>query len=498
VNLNNRGGNGHDDLVGGHNVRTLSDANDTISGDDGDDVLVGDNGIIIRTVLAVSLCGRRFPLVNDWLYYAKAPVTSGSIREVQLFGVMDGISSNDILSGNNGDDRVFGGRGNDTLYGGNGDDELIGGLDNDIIFGNDGHDLIFGDEAMTRKWISSFINITSFDSSSGSKWEYAVLTEDVCNVVDMVSINPSRIAKGVWPSADFWLNGDMIALGVLQSFDGRRRLVNGSWDAYAISFQYEPTSSDDDNIKGGNGNDFIVGQRGDDLIQGNDDNDVLIGDYSHSLSSSLNGTNHPLVINAMRLINQTGGSLLIDIPSDDGILILTAPLVVPRELGQPLPLLGTYAIGSMVSSQLDWFERHINGYNKFLTISSQPQSVFSIITSMVGSILHNNAAVYGNDHLSGGDGDDTIIGDVLISQGWLSSFSANSLIQDARMRSIEMTDSVTLRLSLLAQSVDQVKRLNVLNNVPNQICNASTINVGNDIISGMFCCSCFWRPIFMP
>jgi hypothetical protein len=167
-------------------------------------------------------------LVSDWLYYARAPITSGSIREVQLFGVTDGISSNDILHGNNGDDRLFGGRGNDTLYGGNGDDELIGGLDNDIIFGNDGHDLIFGDEAMTRKWITSNINITSFDTSITTKWEYAVLTEDVCNVIDIMSINPSRIATSVWPSADLWLNGDMIALGVLQSFDGTRRLVYGS------------------------------------------------------------------------------------------------------------------------------------------------------------------------------------------------------------------------------------------------------------------------------
>jgi hypothetical protein len=192
-----------------------------------------------------------------------------------------------------------------------------------------------------------------------------------------------------------------------------------------------------------------------------------------------------LIINAMRLINQTAGSIFIDIPTDDGILILNTPLVVPRELGQPLPLLGTYAIGSMVSSQLDWFEQHIKGYNKYISISSQPQSVFSIITSMAGSILHANAALYGNDNLSGGDGDDTIIGDVLISQGWLSSFSANSIIQAARLRSVEMTDSVTLRLSLLAQAVDQIKRLNVLNNVPNQICNASAINVGNDIISGI-------------
>ena len=56
-------------------------------------------------------------------------------------GVDDG---NDVLVGGNGIDELYGGTGDDELVGGRGDDLLVGGDDQDVLVGGKGNDELFG------------------------------------------------------------------------------------------------------------------------------------------------------------------------------------------------------------------------------------------------------------------------------------------------------------------------------------------------------------------
>ncbi|MDO8699370.1 MAG: hypothetical protein Q7J75_02950, partial [Rhodoferax sp.] len=58
--------------------------------------------------------------------------------------VLDGGTSDDLLTGNAGRDLLQGGAGNDTLNAGAGADYLSGGLGNDILNGGDGADILDG------------------------------------------------------------------------------------------------------------------------------------------------------------------------------------------------------------------------------------------------------------------------------------------------------------------------------------------------------------------
>ena len=85
----------------------------TITGTDGDDVLVG-------TERADVICGLGG---ND---------------------ILHGRSGNDTLIGNKGNDTLYGGRGSDTLIGGRGNDQLYGGRGADTLNGNKGNDTLRG------------------------------------------------------------------------------------------------------------------------------------------------------------------------------------------------------------------------------------------------------------------------------------------------------------------------------------------------------------------
>ena len=85
----------------------------TITGTDGDDVLVG-------TERADVICGLGG---ND---------------------ILHGRSGNDILHGGAGDDVLYGGRGNDALHGGRGNDRLYGGRGSDTLIGGKGNDSLRG------------------------------------------------------------------------------------------------------------------------------------------------------------------------------------------------------------------------------------------------------------------------------------------------------------------------------------------------------------------
>ncbi len=87
-------------------------------GGDDDDVIMGDNGEILREVNSIETL---FPwTVHIWKSYPR-PFHMEKIRDVRRYDDIDYIQGNDWLEGGEGNDIIHGQRGNDWIYGQEGD-----------------------------------------------------------------------------------------------------------------------------------------------------------------------------------------------------------------------------------------------------------------------------------------------------------------------------------------------------------------------------------------
>jgi Ca2+-binding RTX toxin-like protein len=111
-------------------------------GNEHDDVILGDNGAILRIRVADS---GSYPWIHGsvWLTY-KEPFLESVVRNVSRYDDIDGIQGADTIRGGPGNDILLGQRGDDFLYGGSGEDELIGGLGSDYLDGGTGIDILIG------------------------------------------------------------------------------------------------------------------------------------------------------------------------------------------------------------------------------------------------------------------------------------------------------------------------------------------------------------------
>ena len=115
-----------------------SDENDTIFGNDSDNILRGE----AENSQLFDLGG------NDFIKgYGGNDVIYGEIGNDSLFG--DG--GNDSILGGSGNDLISGRIGSDTILGGADSDTISGGRGNDTIFGGDGNDLIHGGSANSNE-----------------------------------------------------------------------------------------------------------------------------------------------------------------------------------------------------------------------------------------------------------------------------------------------------------------------------------------------------------
>ena len=149
-----RGGDDDDDIIGGHNVAGGLDTGDFIGGGAGHDVIVGDNGEVLRTgsslssLVRVLIGGRLYlldPTTQTW--YTGNSITGNSQTdptgvEVRTITLLD--HSTTTASDLYGDDRVDAGTGDDRVFGQLGDDFIQGGDGADYVEGNGGNDFIYG------------------------------------------------------------------------------------------------------------------------------------------------------------------------------------------------------------------------------------------------------------------------------------------------------------------------------------------------------------------
>lgn len=135
-----RGGTGDDELraPNGSDSRLVGgDGEDALYGGNGNDTLIGDDG-------GDTLVG------ND----GDDSIEGNGGRDFILAGrgrdYVTGGVKRDTLLGGNGFDTLLGESGSDVIDGNDGNDVLVGGANNDTISGSSGHDLILGNEGVDR------------------------------------------------------------------------------------------------------------------------------------------------------------------------------------------------------------------------------------------------------------------------------------------------------------------------------------------------------------
>ncbi len=151
---------GQDDLIGGTSTPRFRDGADAVEGNTGDDVLLGDNGSLVRTLQGAPgtwterVYADRYPdgapppdatVARTHDPALEGPSTRFCTTEQTTTCDAASASGGDQLFGDIGNDGIWGQDGNDTLLGGDGDDDLYGELGDDTMYGEAGEDAMLGD-----------------------------------------------------------------------------------------------------------------------------------------------------------------------------------------------------------------------------------------------------------------------------------------------------------------------------------------------------------------
>jgi len=414
------GGNGHDHISGGGTNDELwglpgddtisggagpdrlfgNEGSDLLLGEDGDDLLEGgedddslfggrgsdvlnggpgvDNAFFDGTADAFSLSRLS---ENQWIVTEIATGDTDVVTDVEVFrfdllsvavdNIIIGTEGNDILDGTAademilalaGDDRVSGGDGDDALFGGAGGDHLSGGAGNDQASGGDGGDQILGDDGD--------------DSLSGGEgWDFI-----------NGGLGNDRIDGGATNDELWGLPGDDTIFGS----EGPDRLF-GNEGADNLSGDQQHAES------------LIVS---DDLLVGGEDADLLVGDASATLFhfpyqqnlSPPEGGGVPIPVGLG--LSGVGANDTLEGGTGDDILIGDAGFIHAGRGGNDL-LLGGDGDDRMYG----------DAYTGFVTVGGvgpgppAPPTILSPGAGIGGS------ASGGDDHLEGGEGNDTMVGD---------------------------------------------------------------------------------------
>jgi len=304
--------------------------------------------------------------------------------------------------------RGSGGLGNDTIILSSdimAPAELDGGSGSDILTGGAGNDILLGDAGL----------ITRSYSEDGTLRKDVLLTD-----VGMITgaYNPNNLGcKDLSPAVvSDLLNADLVLLTGAYNADGSKHFVRNAWGCKEWETQLllvslfedgndvlDGGAGDDalfggrgnDTLKGGAGCDYLVGNSGNDLLDGGDENDILVGDGATRV---VPGGVLPNVLHGLHLMNgnsQFGGVVLGDL----GTTIVPIVSVVPGK--DPNPLFGVL---THLSSDLPILPDD-NVLDRVDGTHLVP------LASIITDVAHHLDLLAGNDKLSGGAGDDTVVGD---------------------------------------------------------------------------------------
>ncbi|TYB57633.1 calcium-binding protein [Nonomuraea sp. PA05] len=248
---------GQDDLIGGSSKQSADDESDAIEGNGAADVLLGDNGSLVRT-----MTGNTEKIYTERYPAGQAPADATRVRshdpstpgggstrfctQAQPTCEPTGSYGADHLFGDEGDDGLWGQDGDDELDGGAGDDDLFGELGDDELNGGAGEDAMLGDR--------------------GGVVSERIDAADAQRLGFTVSLNapPKETYRG-FQAGTYDRRTDL-----LHDADG------DAWVSAALPHDGFAKGGDD-RMRGGPGRDSIHGGAGDDLVNGDSGGDEVFG-----------------------------------------------------------------------------------------------------------------------------------------------------------------------------------------------------------------------------
>jgi Ca2+-binding RTX toxin-like protein/acetolactate synthase small subunit len=216
------GGTGNDIIIGGSgNNDALGLGGDNLSGNEGDDIILGDNAYITRNALDV-------------------------VEQIEVLFPDQG--GDDIIAGNDGNDII------------------LGGFANDAIQGNLGNDIIFGDNGKVTRANGVVTRIETTNPTNGGN--------------DDIQGNEGSDVIFGGTGDDTIVGGTDTAADILFGDNGVVVRADGTPQANDI-FSTDPLNAGKDTITGGLGNDIIIGGSGADRLTGNAGDDIIVGDNAY-------------------------------------------------------------------------------------------------------------------------------------------------------------------------------------------------------------------------
>ncbi len=451
------GDDGDDDITGGHNVLGGKDGNDTIHGGNDSDVVLGDNGLILRTEITVS--------PTTWERYP-AP-HADAIRQVQRFDDIDLISGNDIIFGDAGRDILHGQRGNDEIDGGADDDEIMGDLGDDILRGGSGPDIVLGDVGYIHRAFNG--DGTARLNPDGTPHREVYL-EETATLVGTIELDTTPLRSLDPDLAAKILQADMVVLAGNYEADGSRALQpdNDAWRTSLLLLEFEPAGHD--TILGDDGDDVLIGQRGNDNLSGNAGNDSVFGDGLSNLSPMQ--TDLPHVFNGIRLAGLTAPQHTLPTADSCGWAFMTPATLYPEVMDMNSAFDIDFSSANTLPDVTDAVLNQVGAGPLTLPDGTSISPMLAIVPDVVG----HESVLPGNDTIDGGDGDDLLVGD----NGSVFSPMKTGLseIDAAASDAQDALAAVKHTLSTLAIDFDHVQH------DINLIADTKTIEIGRDNIVG--------------
>ena len=432
---------------------------DTIIGGQGADAIFGDRGVVdyydasgnLVTRLGIGV-GERSTDPND-PNFVPAKQTDGGFGELRTFAVRDAqLGGDDILIGGLGDDQIWGGAGNDIMLGGIG-------------------------------------QVTRTYNADGSLLRTDVLLLDEAYITGSIALDGSGVPCGDLATVNALLNADVALLTGAYNADGTKSFNSDhSWNESALLLNLVSDGNDvmyggdgndamygqsgNDILRGETGNDFVSGGTGNDTIDGGDGNDTLVGDdaFIDTTGSAIPNVTHGFLV--VHSANSAEAGMGIDLGARGTVIVPMVPVAPGREVDA----------ASFVLPQIFGYDPAIPSDNSLHTAAGGRIVPYASVITDFG---HHLGLLHGDDMITGGNGNDTLVGDDMVVIAPVVTFDTATMAKaEAITRSLldisdDFSDMVHRQYSLLGSDWSHCANIDC-----NTVMIDNVYSIGEDVLDG--------------
>jgi len=203
-----------------------------------------------------------------------------------------GGGGSDVVDGGLGNDTIHGGTGNDSLKGGDGDDILLGEAGNDSLRGGPGTDQLVGGAGNDTYFIDD-LNDSIVEAANGGTADTVVISVDFNLLSD--GANVERLTVDA-TAGDIDGTGNDLG-NTMRGNDGNNALTGGGGNDIIIG------NGGDDRLDGGLGNDMLIGGAGNDIYIVDSLHDKIVESLTDAKGGGIDTVDSDLSLSLAKLTN---------------------------------------------------------------------------------------------------------------------------------------------------------------------------------------------------